>query len=62
MPAKDTKKSIWVIIFLPANLKEIVTCVERFPQEMIWLPQVNFSGVETYEVVSGDTFCGNYAV
>ena len=29
---------------------------------MIWLPQVNFSGVETYEVVSGDTFCGNYAV
>ena len=50
MPAKDTKKSIWVIIFLPANLKEIVTCVERFPQEMIWLPQEIFFGVGTYGV------------
>ena len=36
MPAKDTKKSILVITFLPANFKEMVTCAERFPQEMIW--------------------------
>ena len=48
MPAKDTKKSILVIIFLPANFKEMVTCAERFPQEMIWLPQEIFFGVVTY--------------
>ena len=50
MPAKDTKKSILVIIFLFANFKEMVTCAERFPQEMIWLPQEIFFGVVTYEV------------
>ena len=50
MPAKDTKKSILVIIFLPANFKEMVTCAERFPQEMIWLPQEFFFGVVTYEL------------
>ena len=50
MPAKDTKKSILVITFLPANFKEMVTCAERFPQEMIWLPQEIFFGVVTYVV------------
>jgi hypothetical protein len=45
MPAKDTKKSIMVIIFLHANFEEMITCAERFPQEMIWLPQENFFGV-----------------
>ena len=50
------------VIFLTANFDEMVACAEWFLQYMIWLPQVNFSGVETYEVVSGDTFCGNYAV
>ena len=29
----------------------MVTCAERFPQEMIWLPQENFFGVETYELL-----------
>ena len=47
---KRYKKSIWVIIFLPANFEEMVTCAERFPQEMIWLPQENFFGVETYAI------------
>ena len=47
MPAKYTKKSIWVIIFLPANFKEMVTCALRFPQEMIWFPQEIFFGVVT---------------
>ena len=51
MPAKDTKKSILVITFLPANFKEMVTCAKRFPQEMIWLPQEIFFGVVTYEIV-----------
>jgi hypothetical protein len=37
-------------MFLPANFDEIVTCAERFPQEMIGLPQKNFFGVETYEL------------
>ena len=50
MPTRDTKKSIRVIIFLPANFKEMVTCAERFPQEMIWLPQEIFLGVVTYDL------------
>ena len=28
----------------------LVTCAEQFPQEMIWLPQENFFGVETYDL------------
>ena len=55
MPAKDTKKSILVIIFLPANFKEMVTCAERFPQEMIWLPQEIFFGVVTYVIAISKT-------
>ena len=61
MPTRDTKKSIRVIIFLPANFKEMVTCAERFPQEMIWLPQEIFFGVVTYVLVAVPKVLTTYA-